>query len=124
MLIFWCNRGYMDKLSAVLIGKALDGLSVRATIIAQNIANANSATYSPKKVTFEDELRAAVRLGTDAVSNVEPQITVVDQKLTSSDMRLDLEMASASQTSMRYAALVDILNRQMQLTRLAIRGGQ
>lgn len=114
----------MDKLSAILIGKALDGLSIRATIIAQNIANANSAAYSPKKVTFEDELRAAVKLGADAVSSVEPQISTVDHKLTSGDMRLDLEMANASQTSMRYAALVDILNRQMQLTRLTIRGGQ
>lgn len=114
----------MDELSGVLIAKALDGLSVRASVIAQNIANANSATYAPQKVSFEAELRAAAQQGINAVSAVNPRISSADNALQSSDIRLDLEMASASQTSMRYAALVDILNRQMQVTRLAIRGGQ
>lgn len=114
----------MDKISEILISKALDGLSMRSTIIAQNIANANSQDYRPQHVSFEAELRAAAMQGPDAIHNVEPKIVQADAKLTNSDMRLDLEMASASQTAMRYAALTDILNRQMQLTRLAIRGGQ
>ena len=38
------------------------------------------------------------------------------------DVRLDLEMANASETALRYAALSDILNRQMQINRLAVKG--
>lgn len=114
----------MDRLSEILIAKALDGLSMRASVIAQNIANANSQSYAPQKVTFEDELRAAANQGEDAVHRVEPRISEVEGRPAVGDMRLDLEMAGASQTSIRYAALVDILNRQMQITRLAIRGGQ
>lgn len=114
----------MEKMTAIMIAKALDGLATRATVIAQNIANVNSQNFSPKKVSFEDALRAASKDGPAAVARVEPHISTVDNKLGSSDIRLDLEMARASHTAMRYAALVDMLNRQMQLTRLAIRGGQ
>jgi flagellar basal-body rod protein FlgB len=35
-----------------------------------------------------------------------------------------MEMANAAETSTRYAALIDILGRQMQIERIAIRGGQ
>ena len=114
----------MEKMTAVMIAKALDGLTTRAAVIAQNIANVNSQSYSPKRVSFEDALRAAAKDGPAAVARVEPRISTVDSKLGTSDIRLDLEMAGASHTAMRYAALVDMLNRQMQLTRLAIRGGQ
>lgn len=114
----------MEPITALLITKALDGLSTRASVIAQNIANVNSQNYSPKKVSFEDELRAAAKNGMQALTQVHPEISTVHSKLTSNDIRLDMEMANASQTAMRYAALVDVLGRQMQLTRLAIRGGQ
>jgi flagellar basal-body rod protein FlgB len=39
-------------------------------------------------------------------------------------MRLDLELATASETGLRYAALLDLLGRQLQISRIAIRGGQ
>jgi flagellar basal-body rod protein FlgB len=38
-------------------------------------------------------------------------------------MRLDLEVATASQTAMRYAALLDILGREMAINRAVVRGG-
>lgn len=114
----------MEKMTAVMIAKALDGLTTRAAVIAQNIANVNSQSYAPKKVSFEAALGEAAKIGPNAVAKVEPQVSLVDAKFGTSDIRLDLEMASASHTAMRYAALVDMLNRQMQLTRLAIRGGQ
>jgi len=41
-----------------------------------------------------------------------------------SEMRLDLEIATASQTAMRYGALLSVLDRQMAITRAAIAGGR
>jgi len=114
----------MDEMSALLVTKALDGLAMRAAAISQNIANANSPGYAPLRVSFEAELREAAKAGPDAVRTFAPRFTTALPEGTSPDLRLDLEMASASQTSLRYAALVDVLSRQMQISRLALTGGQ
>jgi flagellar basal-body rod protein FlgB len=37
-------------------------------------------------------------------------------------LRLDLELATASATSQRYTALVEVLNRELQLRAIAIKG--
>ena len=114
----------MDPISAALITKALDGLHLRAAVIAENIANVNSRSFAPRKVSFEAELRTAASQGLDAIEGSQARILNVDARTTDTSVRLDMEMADAAQTSARYAALVDILGRQMQIHRAAIRGGQ
>ena len=114
----------MDPVSAVLINKALDGLSMRATATAQNVANANSPGYRAVRVSFEDALVAAARQGGAAVRRTQPTVEHVPQTGVGAEMRLDLELATASQTAMRYAALIDLLGRQLQISRAVIRGGQ
>lgn len=112
----------MDPVSAVLITRALDGLAMRQLATAQNIANANSPGYRPLRVDFEDSLRAAAASGPEAVRRLEARIEQAEA--AGGELRLDLELATASETAMRYAALLDLLGRQMQLSRTVIRGGQ
>lgn len=114
----------MDQLSALLVVKALDGLAMRAAAISQNVANANSPAYVPVRVDFEQQLRQASTGGPDAVRGVKPAFVHLPMADGNSEMRLDLELASASETALRYAALVDVLGRQMQISRLAVTGGQ
>lgn len=114
----------MDPLSTLVVQRALDGLSVRYAALAENIANANSPGYRPIRVTFEESLRAAARQGPDAVRGVTPRTEHQPQPAFGSEMRLDLELAGAAETANRYAALIDLLGRQMQITRTVIRGGQ
>jgi flagellar basal-body rod protein FlgB len=114
----------MDALSALLISKALDGLAMRASAISQNISNANSPGYQPLRVSFEDELRGAVETGPDAVREVQPRFVRAIDADGNAELRIDLEMANASETALRYSALVDVLSRQMQISRLVVRGGQ
>ncbi len=109
------------KLAAI---KAMDGLYLRASAIAENIANANSQSFHLKSVDFEGELRKAVLAGPQALAQFAPRMTSAMSPVGGDDIRLDLEMAGASATALRYNALSDILNRQMQLTRLAVKGGQ
>lgn len=40
--------------------KALDGLSVRNTVISHNIANVNTPNYKRKTVVFEDQLKESI----------------------------------------------------------------
>lgn len=114
----------MDPISSALIGKALDGLQLRAAVIAENIANANSTDFAPRRVSFEQELRAAAAQGLPAIERSAARVVTPSDLALSRAVRLDIEMADAARTASRYAALVDVLGRQMQIDRTAIRGGQ
>lgn len=114
----------MDQLTTILLTKALDGLALRSAAISQNVANANSPGYQPVRVSFESELAAAARSGEDAVREVQPRIVHQPQGDAAESVRLDLELAESSKTALRYNALVDILNRHLQLARLGIQGGR
>lgn len=114
----------MDPVSAILITKALDGLYARSQATAQNVANANSPGFRPVRVNFEEALRAAARQGPAALRGVDATVGHVPAGASEGEMRLDLELATASETGLRYAALLDLLGRQLQISRTAIRGGQ
>ena len=110
--------------NAVLALKALDCLAARATVIAQNIANAGTTNYRPMQVRFEETLRAAAAEGDAAVQGVAPTIERVplNQLTGSGELRPDLEMGTASTTALRYNALITMLGREMQLDSLAVTG--
>ena len=112
----------MDSSTAVLMIKALDCLAARQVATSQNIANAGTPGYRPLRVTFETALSDAAAQGDDAVRAVTPQVERAPAGSVDSELRLDLEMADAAGTAGRYGALIDILNRQLQLQSLAITG--
>lgn len=114
----------MDALSIALVSKALDGLNLRAAATAQNIANANSEGYRAVRVSFEESLREASLEGVEAIEDVRPEMRIAPESDLGSGMRLDLEMAEASRTSLRYSALVEVLNRQLQIGHLVVRGSR
>lgn len=112
----------MDALSSVLIAKALDGLSMRYLATAENIANASTPGYRPVRVSFEQSLLSAARRGVAAVGDVSPRLEAPGPE-GAGTLRLDLEVATASETALRYTALLDVLGRQMQLSRAVIGSG-
>lgn len=112
----------MSAVSEAVLIKALDGLALRATVTAHNVANANSPGYRPLAVTFEDALRSAAREGTSQIAAVRPRIVPAFDSAGSRALRLDLELAAASATAGRYATLTELLNRQLQLHALAVSG--
>lgn len=110
-----------------LAAKALDGLWMRQAATAQNIANAGADHYTPVRVAFEEELRQAWN-GTDATSDLRAITSLVprlveDTSIGFDTVRLDREIASASETSARFALLTGMLSRVRQLDDMAIKGG-
>ena len=85
----------MDPLSALMINKALDGLTMRSLATAQNIANAGSPSYRPFRVTFEDALQSAGR-NANSIRSVEPSMKRVEPQALGNELRVDLELATAS----------------------------
>ena len=114
----------MSEVSQILTIKVMDALLQRQAAIAENIANSGSESYARKTVDFEAELRAAASRGPDALRSFTAQPRTSGPEQPGDALRLDLEMQSASATAMRFAALSDILGRQMQLARIVVRGGQ
>lgn len=114
----------MPSITSILIAKALDGLSARQAATAQNIANGNSEHYRPIRVTFEDSLRAALAKGPEAIAQVTPQTELEPVPAFGSEMRLDLEVATASQTAMRYGALITVLESRGALMNAVVNGGR
>jgi flagellar basal-body rod protein FlgB len=112
----------MSAITEAVLMKALDGLAMRATVTAHNIANANSPGYRPLTVTFEDALRNAARQGVGQVDSVRPRVVPAFDSAGRPEMRLDLELATASSTAGRYTTLSELLNRQLQLRALAVSG--
>jgi flagellar basal-body rod protein FlgB len=113
----------MDALSAILNLKALDGLLLRQSATAENIANAGTAGYRPARVNFEAALKAAASEGAGAVETLELAV-FREQPAAGEGLRLDLELATASGSAARYAALIEVLNRQLQIQALAAQGGR
>ena len=109
----------MEAISSALLLKALDGLSERATVTAQNIANAGTPGYRPLRLSFEDALKTAANSGAEAVHQLAP---AVEPLAAGSEIRPDLELATATSTASRYGALVEVLNRELQLNAVAITG--
>lgn len=106
--------------TSILALKAIDGLTVRAEVVSQNIANANTPGYRSLKVSFEKALVEAATSGPDAVEAMQPKIETDTSAANNSGVRLDLEMATVSMTAARHAALVQILSMQMQQYRTAM----
>src|SRR5262245_43219830 len=93
--------------------KALDGLSARAVVTAENLANAGTPNYRPLRLNFETALKEAAEKGNDAVQRVVPQLTQALSGSPDAELRPDLELATASTDALRYSALIEVLNRQL-----------
>lgn len=109
---------------AVLALKALDGLSLRAEATAQNIANAGTPGYRPFAVSFEAALSQAALRGDAAVMTFTPRVEQARLKSGSEALRLDLELQTQVATAARYSAIVEVLDRQVQLKSFALSGGK
>ena len=117
----------MDLISSVAL-KALDGLYARQAATAQNVANAGTENYVPVRVTFEQALHETwtqAQAGdstqaADAIGEVRPE--VVEDVLTGHSVRIDEEIAEASQTTAHYALVSGMLSRHLQFAELAIKG--
>ncbi len=102
----------MSSLPTAIILKELDCLTMRATVSAQNIANAGTPGYRPVYVAFEGALSRAAAEGPAAVAALQPRLE--PEAVGEGGMRLDMEVARASQTAMRYEALIEMLGQRLQ----------
>jgi len=114
----------MDPSTTILMIKALDCLAARQVATAENIANAGTRNYVPLRANFEAALKEAASRGDDAVKALQPTIERAVAGTPDAKLRADKEMGTAAGTALRYNALIQILNRQMQIESQALEGNR
>lgn len=113
--------------------KALCGVALRHQVIANNIANIETPGYTPRQVSFERALRAAIqrdnsspvpRLAPTCVQNVTPRIhrqpNIPNQR---TNVTLEDQLARLAEASLHYNAIAKVTSRKLTMLRLAINGG-
>lgn len=120
-----------------LMKKSLNASSLRSKVIANNIANINTAGYKAYKVSFEDTLKNSqnqLELITDnsrdITENTDNSEIKVEQD-NSASMRTDgnnvdvnNEMVNQAANTLEFNALVTQINNRLSNTRYVINGGK
>ncbi|HOK55350.1 MAG TPA: flagellar basal body rod protein FlgB [Armatimonadota bacterium] len=123
---------FFSDITTLTLSKTLDGLALRHKVIANNIANAETPGFTRSEVRFEDKLRAALDGGTTGsakkrISESEASVDVDSTSPTRPDgnnVSIDKEMAELTKNTLRYEALIHLLNLKGSMTRTAITEGR
>ena len=128
--------------TTTLLTKVLDLRSANQTVIASNIANAETPGYAPAHFEFEQELRQAInrngfQLATDNPSHIPGSVSgleaVSGKVVTTPDgtgigdkngVNVDQEMVALSKNEIMYESAAQILNKKMTILTYVIQGGQ
>jgi len=112
--------------TGALIRMALDGVSMRQLVTANNIANAGTPDYAPLRLDFEEQLAGAMR-ETALGRRPDPARlvpTVTPDTTPGAKVQLDVETAQMAQDVLHYQALLRALREQMDVLQTAINDGR
>lgn len=109
-----------------LLLRLLRATSLRAEVIAGNVANQNTPGFVRKTVRFEERLREALLAGRGAALSVEPE--VVDDSATparpdGNNVTLEVELNAMRENRILYETYTTILGGHFELLRSSIKDG-
>jgi len=125
-----------------LLQKVLDLRSANQTVIATNIANAETPGYSRKVFKFEDELQQAVNLSAGAMrttnakhfstspsnlSNVSGRVIEIKDETGIGDengVSVDTEMVALSENELLYETVAQLLKKKLGMLKYTIAEGK
>ena len=108
----------LTDLTMQTASSALNGLSLRAKVRADNIANSETPGFRARSVDFESALRAAGDEPAEAAYGTNFRDTPVDQRGNSVD--LDTEVTELVSDNLMFQAMVNGFNYKANLLRTAI----
>ncbi|MCW2755888.1 MAG: flagellar biosynthesis protein FlgB [Marmoricola sp.] len=116
-----------DAVTQVL-STALDGVSARQSVIANNIANVDTPNFRATSLDFETQLQAAIDDGSFADGNapsVGTTTTPTDTPVGANGNNVDLrnETMAAVQSQFQYQILTRAVTDRFNLVKTAATGG-
>ncbi|MFZ4583717.1 MAG: flagellar basal body rod protein FlgB [Acidimicrobiia bacterium] len=113
----------MSDLTIDAISAALRGLSMRQQVIAQNLANSETPGYTAGVVSFEDQLRDAIKAGTPRSITPTVAASSAAAKIDGNNVALDDETVALVETGLRYQLMSQAATNKFNIIRAAIGRG-
>lgn len=111
----------MDGITDVL-QFAVDGLSTQQQVVADNLANTETPGFTAQQVNFQSSLQQAL----DSPDGGNASVSVTDSSAlpASNGNNVDTgqQLVDATQTTLQYQTMVDLLNAQFRLVQGAAGG--
>lgn len=129
---------FMDRTSR-LLSKVLDFRAVRQSVIAGNLANAETPGYIMKQIPFEQELQKAVdnksiKLGKSEPGHISSSEFIMEESYNPyqmvreygkpNELNIDTEMAKMAQNNLMYEASTRLLSKKFELLKAVIDSGR
>jgi flagellar basal-body rod protein FlgB len=106
-----------------VIEYALDGLTLRSEVVADNVANAGVPGFRPSRVDFESTLRQALRSGDiSSLRTADPTESDGVVQPNGNEVSLEDEVVEMLKTNLHQDAMVNAFNFKVAVLRSAIRG--
>jgi flagellar basal-body rod protein FlgB len=108
--------------TAILLQRAMAGASERQSVLANNLANANTPGFRRSDVDFQGTLRDALANGQDA-STVAFTPTIDTRSVLRADgngVDVDTEAAGLAQNELQYESLVTVSGARLDILRYAM----
>lgn len=102
------------------MSSALDALSLRQRVIADNIANVQTPGYQAKRVQFEDALSTAVGRGSGVVT-ARTLTSLEPTREDGNNVNLDTEVLSNIDTNLRFQLATRAMDGKFAAIRTALR---
>ena len=113
----------MHDLTIATVHTALRGITQRQRVIADNIANVETPGFTARRVSFEESLRAAVRVGAPGQSDVAVAPSASPRNTNDNNVQLDDETMALTDAGLHYQLMVEAMNAKFGLLRTSIGRG-
>jgi flagellar basal-body rod protein FlgB len=99
---------------------ALDGLSTRQRVIANNVANVETPGFTASRVDFESSLAQAIATGDPSRATVATAPTTDTPAPNGNNVNIDDQTLTLAQTNLQFQTMVEGLNAKFALLRAAM----
>lgn len=107
----------------IALERAMSGATMRHSVLAANLANANTPGYRPMDVDFHSALQDALRFGSRAIESVEiGPAPSGDASLRADGNGVDVDVTSAklAQNGLELSAVTQVASARMDILRYAL----
>lgn len=103
------------------IQAALGGLTARQRVIAENVANADTPGFIAGRVSFEDNLRAALDDGEPRSMRINTSRSLQAPKVNGNNVQIDEENVNLIDTGLRYQLMLEAMNNKFRILHASMR---
>ena len=109
-------------ITQVSLEQAISGANMRQTVLAQNIAHANTPGYQRQDVDFHGALRAAMESGgpLERVRFAAQRAPLAVLRADGNGVDIDVESANLARNALEYEALVSVAAARVGILRTAM----